>query len=496
MPRQSTSCSSHFSLLTTTFNTFKTLLLLLRPQRVDLALQVLLLHTLSMPSSPSTTIHVPITDLIPDLLGEAVDNGRLQVIERLGTGAYGIVYKALDTTSPADSPVYYAIKVLYKYPIGSREYAFQAREVKLHKMVRAALSKHSPPLILHFTDAKHIFLVLDFCAGRDLLIAITEKQRFHRNITLLREAFIQILDAVQHCHDKNVFHRDLKPENILCDDQGGIRLADFGLSTQSGICSDVNLGSPFYMSPEAINAEYSKDGYSTRHCDIWALGIILTNMICGRNPWKIAATTDRCFLSFLTDNELNPTTRPSISEIREEILKLDTFFLSETELAHASSSQRAIAQYYGAPTPEGELGSDSEPLCDPSVSRVTSIDPDEVYLYSKPPFDSPRLVESPEPQIPGDSSSATASDASSDSGGPMTPATHPLDPIYIVEVSDLLEDQNIDDSSAFSAPDPAQGPAQGSAKPTQISVGDVAKPAVATASLFKRAIQRIKAMGV
>jgi serine/threonine protein kinase len=67
---------------------------------------------------------------------------------------------------------------------------------------------------------------------------------------LVKEIFTQILDAVQHCHDRHIFHRDLKPENILCDAEGtNIRLADFGLSTQVGFCSDYGLGSPYYMSP-------------------------------------------------------------------------------------------------------------------------------------------------------------------------------------------------------------------------------------------------------
>ncbi|KAJ7498802.1 serine/threonine protein kinase, negative regulator of sexual conjugation and meiosis [Mycena latifolia] len=462
------------------------------------------------------------SDILPNFLGDTVDGGRLQLIERLGSGAYGMVYKALDRTSPADRPVYFAVKCIKKYPVGTREAVFQARELKLHKMV----SSHPNVLTIHrhFSEGKHIFIVLDFCAGGDLFVAITEKHRFRRNTVLLRQAFIQLLDAVQHCHNNNVFHRDLKPENILYDNHGGnIWLADFGLSTQSGMCSDHGLGSPYYMSPEAHNAEYTHGGYSTRHCDIWALGVILTNMICGRHPWKTAEPTDECFAAFLTDNDfllralpiskgvntilkrcfrLHPPARPSISQIREEVLKLDTFFLSDTELAAASSSQRAIAQYYADPTPEGELssGSDREgTLCDDpnaSASRVSSIDPEEVYIYPVPPFDSPRLLAPPgEARFPGDSFSVSASDVSSDSGvdsnGPITPATHPVDPIDIVEVPDLPEDQNINESAAFPSPDRVQAPSQA----TYISVPDgseIAKPR----SLFKRAMKRIRAMGI
>jgi serine/threonine protein kinase len=94
----------------------------------------------------------------------------------------------------------------------------------------------------------HIFIVLDFCADGDLFVAITEeKHRFHRNNARILHAFVQLLDAVAYCHNNNVFHCDLRPENILCEG-GNIRLADFGLSTESGLCSDFGLGGP-YMCP-------------------------------------------------------------------------------------------------------------------------------------------------------------------------------------------------------------------------------------------------------
>ncbi|KAJ6628734.1 kinase-like domain-containing protein [Mycena sp. CBHHK59/15] len=467
-------------------------------------------------------VHVPVADILPNFLGQAVDDGRLKFIEPLGSGAYGMVYKALDTTSPAHSPVYYAVKCLKKYPVGTREAVFQARELKLHQMVSShpnIISVHR-----HFSDGKHIFVVLDLCTGGDLFVAITENHRYHRNTVLVQQAFVQLLDAVQYCHKNNVFHRDLKPENILCDSEGAnIRLADFGLSTQSGLCSDFGLGSPYYMSPEAINQEYTNGSYSTRHCDIWALGVILTNMICGRNPWKTAETEDECFVAFLADSDfllkvlpisrgansilkrcfkMHPLARPSISQIREEVLKIDTFFITDKELAEASSAQRAMAQYYATPVPDDELSSDSETegtICDnPNASGSgSSIDSEEVYLFSTPQFDSPWLVAPPvevDFSCPSDSSSEGNSDSSTsgaESSGPITPATHPVDPtIDVVDVPDLPEDQNIDESAAFPSLNPA--------KPTHISVADSsasAKPTLPSRSLLKRAMKRIKAIG-
>jgi serine/threonine protein kinase len=247
-------------------------------------------------------------------------------------------------------------------------------------------------------------------------------------------------------------------------------------------------------------------------------------MICGRNPWKIASVEDECYVSYLGHSDvllhtlpiskgantilkrcfqLNPGARPSISQIREDVLKVDTFFLTDEELVHASSNQRAIAHYYATPTPEGEFSPDSDQegtLCDyPKANdSVSTLDPEEVYLYSTPPFDSPWFLAPPaRVHFPGDSSSVSASDVSSDSGvdssGPITPATYPVDPIVNIEVPDLPQDQNIDVSAAFPTCYSAQV-----VKPTRISVpneSDKAKPTSRSRSLWKRALRRIKALG-
>jgi serine/threonine protein kinase len=248
---------------------------------------------------------------------------------------------------------------------------------------------------------------------------------------------------------------------------------------------------------ESIAAE-QHGSYSCRHSDIWALGVILTNMISGRNPWKVAKLEDECYLSYLGNHDfllnslpiskgantllkrcfdLHPEARPSIAQIREAILELDTFFLTDEELVHASSAQRVIAQYYATPTPEGELfsphHSDQEgTLCDPQASGFSSPDPEEVYLYNTAPFDSPCLAPPAKIQSPGDSSSLSASDADSSS-------------LSASDVSSAVSGR-IDHPSVFH-PFPAP-----TLKATQISE----KPTSHPRSLWKRAMRRIRAMGI
>jgi len=199
------------------------------------------LYSSSMP-------HHAATDDMPDLNGRVIDNGRLELLESLGSGAYGKVYRALDITSPQNNQVFFAVKCLLRHKPGSDQEEFQNREFTIHKLV----CNHPNIVTLHriIYDRDFVYVVLDLCTGGDLFAAITETDMFHNNVQLVKESFIQLIDAVQYCHEKSVFHRDLKPENVLCTEDGsGIRLADFGLSTRNHVSQDFGCGSSYYMSP-------------------------------------------------------------------------------------------------------------------------------------------------------------------------------------------------------------------------------------------------------
>jgi serine/threonine protein kinase len=185
------------------------------------------------------------TKTFPDFTGRTLNNGRYFLMNILGAGAYGKVYKALDNHSP--SPVFVAVKCLLKHEPGSRHDIIQRRELALHEQV----SGHPNIVRFHntFSDDTFVYVVLDLCDGGDLFTAITEKQIFIGNNDLVRSTFLQLIDAVHECHKQDVFHRDIKPENILCSKDGTIFLADFGLSTDDHLSKDFGCGSSYYMSP-------------------------------------------------------------------------------------------------------------------------------------------------------------------------------------------------------------------------------------------------------
>jgi serine/threonine protein kinase len=173
----------------------------------------------------------------------------LELVGILGTGAYGVVYSAVDHATG----ICYAVKALSKTnangePLDRRQREFQSREIQLHY---AASAHPNIVSMLKIVDDKDCtYVVLEYCREGDLFSNITEKGRYVSNDALVKRAFLQILDAVEHCHRLGIYHRDLKPENILVSNAGqDVHLADFGLATTESVSEDHGCGSTFYMSP-------------------------------------------------------------------------------------------------------------------------------------------------------------------------------------------------------------------------------------------------------
>ncbi|KAJ3476811.1 hypothetical protein NLI96_g10904 [Meripilus lineatus] len=440
----------------------------------------------------------PIASAIPNFTGHSIDGGSLKLLEILGEGAYGVVYRAVEkcrTSSSSMSPKEYAVKVLVKAEPSTREGQCQAREIVAHKIA----SEHPNVLTLHrvIEDDWFIFLVLDYCPGGDMFSAIVERMTYCRNDVLIKKIFLQILDAVEFCHDQGIFHRDLKPDNIFVDAAGDtVFLGDFGLATDNEISNNFRCGSSYYMSPECIGEEYGHRPYNTQYADVWALGVILTNIIAGRNPWRLATTEDEHFLSYMADHNyllsmlpiskaandilksiftLNPAARASISEIREDVLAIRTFFLTDEEIARSTEAVRIAAASYGPKkpavlTPSPKLAEQVHP---PPRENVENSGPpsikhtltEEHYLYPSPADvdaqDLPglpslptsqdlfALASSDDPTLAGKESnkrgsgSSNTSSSTEESDGPITPETYAVDNADLMEVPELSESNGV-----------------------------------------------------
>jgi len=235
-----------------------------------------------------------------------------------------VVYQAVDIKTQ----VRYAVKTLSKYnpdgtPLDSRQIDFQTREIRLHYLASAHANVVSMLKIIDDPDC--IYVILEYCPEGDLFFNITECGQYVGKDELAKKVFLQVLDAVEHCHSLGIFHRDLKPENILVSDHGEtVKLADFGLATAQPTSEDYGCGSTFYMSPECLDHSSKRPYYYCAPNDVWSLGVVLVNLTCGRNPWKQASQEDSTYRAFTRSPGFLKTILPLSDELNDILGRIFT----------------------------------------------------------------------------------------------------------------------------------------------------------------------------
>ncbi|KAI0646365.1 kinase-like domain-containing protein [Trametes meyenii] len=351
-----------------------------------------------------------------------VHNGRYQIVNRLGAGSYGAVYRARERLPNSNVFVPRAIKII---PLARvKKTNLHVREISLHKRI----PKHPNVVTMHraFEENRLVFIVMDLLDGGDLHAHIALNHTFSRNDALIKNVFLQIIDGVDAAHRAGVFHRDLKPDNIFLNaDFTQVCIGDFGLATATRHSTSFNTGSRLYMSPECVDCDDELYPYDTRRSDIWALGVILFNLVTGHMPWRKATLEDGQFEHFLEDHEYLRTIFPiskglndvlrniftiipsealSLAEIRREIRNLDSFYMSPAELRTAPDDVKYMWHWYAPHTSQydSQESSDSEGGLDSWTSS-----------------------ESTEESLEGQSSNDSESDASQVDIDPT--ATHMLD---------------------------------------------------------------------
>lgn len=267
------------------------------------------------PSMPDATRRVAVNDC-HKLLGTSIEHGRLLLQAIIGSGGSSVVFRALDRITGRE----YAVKCVPASAKPSETYASRKHERSLHLRVH----DHPGIATLHraFRQGRHVFLILDLYSGGDLYNAI-ERGVFIGRDHLVHDVFLQLCDAVAHCHARGVYHLDVKPENVLCEGHTShVVLTDFGLATTQPMCSLRLPGSTPYAPPgqycfmarkiakwlifTATECYQDREGRTTPAAasDVWALGIILVSLITTVNPWHVAEPQDANFALYIRDPQV------------------------------------------------------------------------------------------------------------------------------------------------------------------------------------------------
>ncbi|CAL0320141.1 unnamed protein product [Lupinus luteus] len=205
-------------------------------------------------------------------------HGKYELGRLLGHGSFAKVYHAKNL----ETGKFVAMKIVCKekvIKVGMMEQI--EREISAMNMV-----KHPNIVQLHevMASKSKIYIAMELVHGGELLNKISNG-RLREDVA--RVYFQQLISAVDFCHSRGVYHRDLKPENLLLDEEGNLKISDFGFSTfsehlkQDGLLH-TTCGTPAYVAPEVIGT----NGYDGAKSDIWSCGVILFVLLSGFLPFQ------------------------------------------------------------------------------------------------------------------------------------------------------------------------------------------------------------------
>ena len=213
---------------------------------------------------------------------------RYRILREIGTGGMSTVYAATDE----ELSVKLALKIMKPDFLTDADFVERfKREVNIARNIR------HPNIVQVFdlgfamvSDRKFYYLTMELLEGRDLAEHLRENNTLPLVDTL--RIGLQVCDALTQAHRSGVVHRDIKPQNIFIDEQGQVKLMDFGISRSAALDTMTTggqlIGTPKYMSPEQVHRKTDPDNRT----DIYAFGIVLYEMCTHRTPFQGESTVE------------------------------------------------------------------------------------------------------------------------------------------------------------------------------------------------------------
>jgi tetratricopeptide (TPR) repeat protein/tRNA A-37 threonylcarbamoyl transferase component Bud32 len=229
------------------------------------------------PEKPRSSLTKTLQVSVNQLVQGSVFAGKYRIIERLGIGGMGVVFKAEDTKLKRT--------VALKFLSPELTQDERARERFIHEAQAASALDHPHICTVHEideTEEGQLYIAMSFYNGESL------KEKLSKGPLGLRETLnfaIQMAKGLAKAHEQGIVHRDIKPANIMTTDDGLAKIVDFGVAKLTGTTrvtrAGTTVGTAAYMSPEQARGE--EVDHKT---DIWSLGVVLYEMITGEPPFR------------------------------------------------------------------------------------------------------------------------------------------------------------------------------------------------------------------
>ena len=257
-------------------------------------------------------------------LDEKMSLSELLVIKTLGSGQYGAVFLVIH-----DRGGLYALKSVPRRKITSE---IIARNLLMERNILLQINhRQAVKLVKTFQDFKAVYFLTEYIRGRALFDVLRVLGPLTENDA--RFYLATLVSVLSYLHDRDIVHRDLKPENVMVDENGYLKLIDFGSAKILHGRTYSLVGTPHYMAPEVI----SRKGHDAQ-ADLWSLGVMLYEFLCGRLPFgeeetdpfivfKVVCEEEALYPGFLLENNSckaliqqllskNPMDRGNIEDVR------------------------------------------------------------------------------------------------------------------------------------------------------------------------------------
>ena len=284
---------------------------------------------------------------IKELSTGATFAGRYQIIEELGKGGMGKVYKALD--QKINEKI--ALKLI-KPEIASDKKIIErfSNELKIARKI----GHRNVGRMYHLSEDEGThYITMEYVSGEDLksMIRMSSQLGLGTTINIAK----QVCEGLAEAHRLGVVHRDLKPSNIMIDKEGNARIMDFGIARSlkaKGITgADVMIGTPEYMSPEQVEAKEVD-----QRSDIYSLGVILYEMVAGRIPFEGDSSLSIA-IKHKTEEPLDP--RKFNTQLSEDLSRVILKCLEKDKVNRYQSAEELQSELQniekGIPTTERKI---------------------------------------------------------------------------------------------------------------------------------------------